>query len=106
MTFDRKAYHQTASQQHYENNRDAYLAKNKARREATKQILIEAKADGCIKCGEKYEGALDFHHLGDKDMVVSSMLGMNEQRVRAEIRKCVVLCKNCHAKVHGGVLDM
>ena len=68
------------------------------------QVIAEAKAGGCTQCGESTPVCLDFHHVGDKDMEVSKMWGMNDERVRKEIEKCILLCSNCHRKVHAGIL--
>jgi hypothetical protein len=69
-------------------------------------LIAIAKEGGCICCTEKELCALDFHHLGDKDMVISQMLGMKDERLMAEIAKCVVLCANCHRKHHNGLLEL
>ncbi len=60
----------------------------------------------CTKCGyDKCKSALDLHHLDplEKDVHVSSMWTYTETRILAEIKKCVVLCANCHREVHAGI---
>ena len=54
---------------------------------------------------DAYVGALQFHHM-DPD---SKTFGLSQggftrslEAVRAETRKCVLLCSNCHAEVEGG----
>ncbi|MBL5840876.1 hypothetical protein I4U30_21560 [Enterobacter asburiae] len=61
---------------------------------------------GCLLCNEKEPVALDLHHLDpeQKDMSPAEMVSFNSERFKAEIRKCVVLCANCHRKVHAGIL--
>lgn len=59
----------------------------------------------CAKCGyNKCGAALDFHHINpeDKDDTVARMLSNNYslERVQNEIKKCVVLCANCHREFH------
>jgi hypothetical protein len=60
---------------------------------------------GCKNCGYKKNAkALDFHHIrGKKVMNVSSLVTFSKARnkVKAEIRKCKVLCSNCHREEHG-----
>ena len=55
---------------------------------------------GCLKCGEKDPACLDMHHpdptVKDGD---PSRMGKFETFLK-EAEKCVVLCRNCHAKVH------
>jgi hypothetical protein len=104
LEYKTKEYHRTKAKEHYWKNKSEYQVRNAEQRAKTRQLIQEAKLPGCRMCPETYALALDFHHLGDKDMSVSQMRGMNDERVTAEIAKCVVLCKNCHAKVHGGVL--
>ena len=64
------------------------------------------QAVGCAKCPEREPVALDFHHLdpAEKDLNISSMTAYCTATLKAEIRKCVILCANCHRKVHAGIL--
>lgn len=60
---------------------------------------------GCKVCGyDRYHKALEFHHTGYniKDSAVSDMInnGVNTARLKQEIRKCLVLCANCHREAH------
>ncbi len=65
---------------------------------------------GCKVCGyNKCSGALDFHHLDPdkKDFVISAQRkGTSWGVLIKEIEKCVVLCKNCHAEVHEGLISL
>lgn len=58
----------------------------------------------CEVCGENYPGCLDFHHKNpeEKDSAVSDLVakGYGMETILREIKKCVVLCKNCHTKIH------
>lgn len=68
-----------------------------------KLCLDEYKSDnGCIICGETEPCCLDFHHLNPnkKDANVGSLLSNNIETLINEIRKCILVCKNCHAKIH------
>src|SRR5271166_491154 len=60
------------------------------------------KTLGCSRCPERHSACLTFHHLGDKDMDVSRMVGdgRSVEVILTEIAKCIVLCANCHAKEH------
>lgn len=57
---------------------------------------------GCEKCGYKEHAcALDFHHKGDdKEGGVAGMLTHSHRNLINEVRKCVVLCANCHRVEH------
>lgn len=63
---------------------------------------------GCKLCGEKEAVALDLHHTdpSGKDANPSNLTAGSRERLVAEIRKCVVLCSNCHRKVHAGILHL
>jgi hypothetical protein len=55
----------------------------------------------CENCGESDPVVLEFHHIGEKDMAVSQMVTniINIERLKEELRKCQVLCSNCHRRV-------
>jgi len=77
------------------------------RRRRVKQILVEEAGGRCLLCG--YDGspvALEFHHLDPREKefgVASRGVARSLDRVRAEVRKCVLLCSNCHAEVEAGI---
>jgi transposase len=77
------------------------------RRRRVKQILVEEAGGRCRACG--YDGspvALEFHHLNPREKefgVASRGLARSLDRARAEARKCVLLCSNCHAEVEAGI---
>jgi len=72
-------------------------------------FIDEHKASsGCVFCGENFPAALDFHHTGEKTASVSQMWvhSLSLARVKAEMDKCVLLCANCHRKLHAGFLSL
>lgn len=80
------------------------------RRRRVKSILV-AEAGGCCRiCGyDRHLGALEFHHVDpQKKRLQISWNGVTLalDRVRAEVRKCILLCSNCHAEVEGGVTTL
>ena len=64
-----------------------------------KSLRCELCLESCVVC-------LDFHHKDPsvKDRGVSEIVsrGWSKKRILAEVSKCVVLCSNCHRKVHAG----
>lgn len=58
-------------------------------------------------CGyDRCVGALHFHHLDPREKRFQlSFAGLTRSidAMRAEARKCVLLCSNCHAEVEAGV---
>lgn len=101
-----KDFHRQKSKEHYQKYKSKYNARNQEQKARSRVIVREAKQEGCAKCDESEPACLDFHHVGDKDRTVSSMMGMSDTRLRDEIAKCVVLCANCHRKVHAGLITL
>ena len=65
---------------------------------------LDYNGTSCVLCGETgCPDILDFHHLNPETKVfgISHYRLFNEE-FRKELDKCVVLCGNCHAEVHGG----
>lgn len=63
-------------------------------------------AGGCSSCGYKeHPAALDFDHRNpdEKEFLIPHRLGRSSlKRLFKEIRKCRILCANCH-RVHSRV---
>ena len=59
---------------------------------------------GCLKCGDRREYVLDFHHIdpSKKEGTIARWTSnKNKQEdIKSEINKCVVLCSNCHREFH------
>lgn len=76
----------------------------------TKRAKAVAYLGGCCKnCGfDKWQCSLDIHHLDpkQKDKNFVSMRGWSWEKVEKEIQGCVLLCKNCHAAVHAGHINI
>jgi hypothetical protein len=73
------------------------------------EVMRAYKANcGCCLCKKEFEPvALDFHHKEDnKEFGIANRIHMSWKSLLVEIEKCVVLCANCHRKVHAGLLDL
>jgi 5-methylcytosine-specific restriction endonuclease McrA len=77
------------------------------RRRKVKAILVAEAGGRCVICGyDRYLGALEFHHVdpASKRLAISwNGVTQSLEAVRAEARKCVLLCSNCHGEVEAGV---
>lgn len=79
-------------------------------RQKLKAILVEEAGGRCVICGyARHFQALQFHHLDPSE----KRLGLSGQgvtyslaRLRAEAKKCVVLCANCHVEVEIGAVTV
>jgi hypothetical protein len=90
--------------EHYEANRARYIANGHARKELELRKRFEyvvdyLRAHPCTDCGESDPLVLEFDHLGDKEFNVSyGIQNIGWKRVLEEIRKCDVVCANCHRR--------
>lgn len=57
---------------------------------------------GCSKCGDKRYYVLEFHHIDptQKDYLISARVRAPLNLLMEEIKKCAILCSNCHAEFH------
>jgi hypothetical protein len=68
-----------------------------------KKFIESYKNNNPCSCGENSSCCLSFHHTkNDKSWNISDMVskGYSIKRLQTEIDKCIVLCLNCHAKLH------
>lgn len=80
------------------------------RRRAVKRTLVEEAGGKCRICGySRCQRALQFHHLDPatkKFHLGQGGAARSMARSRAEARKCVLLCANCHSEVEAGLVEM
>lgn len=59
-------------------------------------------SSGCYFCKENHPDALDFHHKDPDTKLfgLRTVVSHGLAAVKKEIEKCVLLCANCHRKVH------
>lgn len=80
------------------------------RRRRVKRRLLDEAGGRCVLCGyDRCVASLHFHHLDPETK--SFALGITGvtrslEAARAEARKCVVLCANCHGEVESGLADV
>ena len=93
----------------YQKNRETERARlkvsNKRRDAELREWFQKLKSTlKCEECGEKHIACLDFHHKDpqQKDLAVSMCInnGWSRDKILKEIEKCIVICSNCHRKLH------
>ena len=90
---------------HYRKNRRHYIKRVAERRESLKIFVAKLKSKlKCSRCPESDSRCLDFHHLDPSKKTISIsrawMSGCSIKTILKEIKKCIVLCSNCHRKEH------
>jgi len=83
----------------------------KSRGLTRKLELVKAAGGCCALCGYDMNlAALVFHHLdADRKSFKLDMRSLSNRRfetVHAEVEKCILLCRNCHAELHNPHLDL
>lgn len=95
-----KAY----QKQHYTANKAVYVKRAvdaaPAQRARWRKFIASLNLK-CTQCGEDHPAVLDFHHT-DPSIKETHPSNMRHSKARflKEIEKCVVLCSNCHRKLH------
>lgn len=80
-------------------------AHNRNRMERRKAWILEYKKTHSCKCGESHPACIDFHHRNPKDKkfeISDNTKGRSLKTLKEEVAKCIVLCANCHRKLHWG----
>ena len=72
-------------------------------REVNKIRAVKELGGACEQCGLVYHfSAMEFHHRRDKikHKSIGQMLLLDWSKILIELRKCYILCSNCHATIH------
>lgn len=97
-----------AQAKHYQKYKKKYRGRDKERLEEARQFVRQYKEREDIKCdcGEGRWQCLDFHHTDrtQKIKTISQMVRSRYsiERIVEEIKKCKVMCANCHRVHHNG----
>jgi len=75
----------------------------KIRRFRAKAAAIKWLGEKCKDCGwHGNQAALQFHHSNPekKDFIIGNVANKKWEIIKDELKKCVLLCANCHAIRH------
>jgi hypothetical protein len=80
-------------------------------RNRTKARIVESMGGCCALCGyNKCNWALALHHLdpSKKDFSFASIRAncKSWDKIVVELKKCIMVCHNCHAELHAGMVDL
>jgi hypothetical protein len=78
-------------------------------KERQREFMNSLKTKGCSMCGyNKCYGALEFHHIdgSNKEGNINSMArDRDKTKAMAEVKKCILVCANCHREIHYGLKE-
>ena len=80
--------------------------RNKKTRNYRKNKIVEIMGGRCMICGyNKNNKALGFHHIekDDKKFTISDNLSKSIAEIKKELKKCMLVCSNCHIEIHDNV---
>jgi hypothetical protein len=93
----------TYSNTYYAKNKTAVIAASKISAKAYKEQWRSFKATlSCVNCGQNHPATFDFHHVdrATKEYSVNALVKNRAfKKAIEEVKKCVVLCANCH-RIH------
>lgn len=87
----------------YSNHSKSVVEKVRLRKISVRKWIDEYKKNlKCTACPENHPATLDFHHKHDKKFAIAHIVanGYSPERIEKEISKCIILCSNCHRKLH------
>lgn len=88
--------------EHYRLHKEYYKEKAAAyKRKKTKELEEFKSTLKCEICGENRPWCLDFHHINpeEKEGEIAKLIE-SPRRLQEELKKCIVLCANCHRDLH------
>ena len=80
-----------------------YVIRKNAKRKFADEVRHFKVSKGCAHCGENHPAVLELHHLDPKVKDFNPSDASGRKLFYEEADKCIVLCANCHRKVHYGV---
>jgi hypothetical protein len=93
---------------YHQNPEKAKKSNDNLKRRIAQKIDEIKREKGCFFCPEREAVCLDFHHTNpnSKKREVSYWVKVKSmEKALKEAEKCVVVCSNCHRKVHAKLLS-
>lgn len=82
----------------------------KTYRAKKRRILVEEAGGKCKICGyDKCIRNLHFHHVdpSEKEFGLSTVgNNISLEKVKKEMKKCILVCSNCHGEIHAGLISL
>jgi transcription elongation factor Elf1 len=101
--------HRKEARDTYRANPEPYKRRAATHRDRLRAYLMKVADEirteyGCAFCGERTTCILDFHHHETPGEPVARTTSKSLTAFRREVNRCVVVCANCHRKIHAGQL--
>jgi hypothetical protein len=81
--------------------------RKKHNRELKRDFIFNITGNKCWLCGYNKKQftkfLLSFHHMENKEFTIAlsnSLRRRNFSKIIKEIKKCILVCHNCHAEIH------
>ncbi len=106
-----KECHKKKTRSYYWKDKKKYIRRNRAKVHELKAFANRVRSYlGCQLCDEKESCCIDFHHKNPllKTKAISKMCltTVSIETLKQEMRKCIPVCRNCHAKIHAGLIEV
>ena len=92
----------------YADRREYLIKAVSERRRKLKEKAVMVRGGHCQICGyNKHQGVLEFHHVdaASKSFGISGGgYSRSWASIQAEMKKCVLVCANCHREIELGLI--
>jgi transcription elongation factor Elf1 len=93
----------------YADRREYLIQAVTKRRQVLKRRAVELMGGRCLVCNIEYHSCVfDFHHVfpDQKSFGISgSGITRSWESVQLELRKCIIVCSNCHRQISLGLFE-
>lgn len=89
-------------------NKEFLRVRNKNKRRERLLEAVEMLGGKCQRCQQEYDPVCyDFHHTdpSQKELTIGENMLLSKERLFNEVKKCVLLCANCHRLTHKELKD-
>jgi ATP-dependent 26S proteasome regulatory subunit len=89
---------------HYQNNKEKISKRQKEFYTKNKEKIDKLKSVPCVDCGNTFPTVcMNFDHVRGRKMYnIANMKSQSWELIEEEIKKCDVICSNCHRiRTHG-----
>ena len=96
-------YKRSDRSKHYPYCKKCFNKRNAQKLRNKKAQIVKEMGGKCQDCGLIEDPRIyDLHHLdpNTKDYKIGQITTWSIERIRKEMKKCVLLCANCHRKRH------